>query len=271
MNIFLLLSKYFLIGSTICQIIMIVYVLLDFIQFTNWFQTLNSVQVANKMKKNIDLKKQNNIQISDWDKEQLESQLSYVKSVAKKNSVPQKGIRRLFMLMVYNIYIFLADKNFTKKILQHKNKVQKFYNSLSLKLQVLFYFIILHLQPATSWWLYYQFIFRPIKLSLKENLMLLPFVLIIFTIVNSVLMVGRLNDFKQKFDQSKIQYILKKAQVIIEFGLPLLTVCLLTSTIIGFSYQKIQFSVLQFLALIYSPLLPIMFSLRFVLVEKTNN
>ncbi len=59
MNIFLLLSKYFLIGSTICQIIMIVYVLLDFIQFTNWFQTLNSVQVTNKMKKNIDLKKQN--------------------------------------------------------------------------------------------------------------------------------------------------------------------------------------------------------------------
>lgn len=151
MNIFVLLSKYFLIGSTMCQIIMIIYVLLDFIPFTNWFQTLNSVRVANKMKKDIDLKRQNNTQISDWDKTELESQLSYVENVAKTNSVPKKGIRRLFMVLVYNIYVFLADKNFTQKILQYKNKVQKFYNNLSLKLRVLFYFIILYLQPATSW------------------------------------------------------------------------------------------------------------------------
>ncbi|MBZ5984168.1 hypothetical protein KIJ05_03335 [Leuconostoc gelidum subsp. gasicomitatum] len=269
MNIFVLLSKFFVLGSTICQVIIIIYALLNFIPVTNWFQTFNSVRVANNIKKDIDFKKQNNLPIADVEM-QLEMQLSYAEDVAKTNSVPKKGICRLFMVAVFKIYIFLADAKTARIILQYKKNIQKFYNNLSLKLKALLFFMVLYLQPATSWFLYYQFIYRQIKFSFKENLMLLPLVLIGFIIVNSTIMVWRLNDFKKKYEQSKIKYVLKKAQVIIEFGLPVLTVCLLISTIIGFSYQEIQFSVLQFLGLIYSPLLPIMFSLRFILVEETE-
>lgn len=273
MNLYLFIVQIFIYVNTIIQIVVIIfeaiYLLLNRLSF-RWSMHLDYFWLTREIEET-KTKIENKLQIGkkiDAEQKILDMWIQSREEESKEYKVPLTGIKKYAYMVVANFFIFINKLNFFLPI---KKKIIKKYQMIPKSIKMIFFFTNIYLQAEASWCVIYLATYKKIQFPFDLDVSYLPFMLVVFVILNSINTSYRLSEFRKKNTSIETKYFFNKALVLFEAGLPLLTVSSLIGTVIGFSHHNLQYSLLQFFMLIYSPLIPLIFSLKFSLIEKEKD
>lgn len=280
MNLYILIAQIVFYGNALIQAVILLFLFIQFIgliiqlilfklaMHSDYFYLTREIE---KTRKNIENKLKQG-QKTESEQVILDMYIQNREQEVKEYKVPFTGIKKVAFMTIFHLSNFVIQLNLVKIIRKFYSGIRKAiinkYNLIPRNVRVIFFFISIYLQAEAFWCLIYLTIYRKISFPFDFDLSYLPFMLIVFVISNSVNSSIRLKSFKKNNTSVETTYFFKKALVFFEAGLPLLTVSTLIGTVIGFSHHNLQYSLLQFFMLIFSPLIPLIFSLKFNLVEK---
>lgn len=282
MDLYILIAQFFFYGNAIIQVVILLFLFIQFIglliqkilfkvaMHSDYFYLTRKIE---KTRKNIENKSKQG-QKTESEQVILNMYIQNREQEVKEYKVPFTGIKKATFMTISHLTHFLIQLNLVKTIGKFYSGIRKAiinkYDLIPRNVKVIFFFTSIYLQAEATWCVIYLAIYKKISFPFDLDLSYLPFMLLAFVISNSVNNSIRLKSFKKNNTSIETTYFFKKALVFFEAGLPLLTVSTLIGTVIGFSHHNLQYSLLQFFMLIFSPLIPLIFSLKFNLVEKGN-
>ncbi|MEM0562421.1 hypothetical protein WMC37_05680 [Leuconostoc mesenteroides subsp. mesenteroides] len=117
---------------------------------------------------------------------------------SKEYKVPLTGIKKYAYMVVANFFIFINKLNFFLPI---KKKIIKKYQRIPKSIKMIFFFTNIYLQAEASWCLIYLATYKKIQFPFDLDVSYLPFMLVVFVILNSINTSFRLSEFRKKILQ----------------------------------------------------------------------
>ncbi|UUE17007.1 hypothetical protein LQZ13_05780 [Leuconostoc mesenteroides] len=278
MDVYLFLSKFFVHATGLILMIKLIFILIKLVILkieSKWIMHLlyfEQEKRIKELKKSIEIKNQSEA-VSKKNESLLRFTTDEHEKITKEYKVPLKGIAKYSIKKFMDIQNWLIQTSKTTPVNKiynlFKNIIVSLYNLIPTKIKNVFFFLQIYIQAAALWALYYLLFDKQLHIPRTTYLTYLPLILIIYTMINTYSVSFSLENFQSKNKQPEANLLLRKALTIFEIGLPLITISLIISSISGFFHHEIQYSQLQFLLLIYSPLIPIILSIKLSLLTNT--